>query len=509
MLKRLSATLGMALAFVPVALEAQAAQCAIELGKPGQVKDGYNALAKAALFTNKPDQAAQAVKEAVAKIQKDEAKVIQQNPVGRALVLGTAYSEFFVLPGNNGTVSRASLGLTTDPTGTIDLAAAADSMLDIVDASNPACKEETEGPRRKIYAALVNDAVNQYNSQNVDSALVLARRGLSVYDDYRLAYIAYNIQGNALQTKDSLDAAVASFTKMAELMQGDTSLVEDRKNVMTSVSNVLLAQAEQLEGDAKNAKVAQVTAYLQKYLQEFPGDPKAEAALARAQIMSGDPTAAERIFGQMTSNPEKYTDQQLFEAGVNAARADKPKEAAALFEAGLKKNPYSRDALFNIALTQQKLENYAEAEKHLRALAKIDPENPEVYQVFALNYQALARTAKAAAEKKPATSPEAVAYKALNDSLLHYFQRFQDAPVKVTFNLWSHNENKHVLAGTVENLTDAVKSYTIKFEFLDASGNVVTTKDATLEGVAAKGSKAFRVEAEGEGVVAFRYAPLT
>jgi tetratricopeptide (TPR) repeat protein len=507
MLKRLSATLGMALALAPSTFEAQA-QCAIELGKPGQVKDAYNALAKAALFTNKPDQAAVAVKEAVAKIQKDEAKVIQQNPVGRAMVLGTAYSEFFILPGNTGAVSRASLGLMADPTGTIDLVAAADSMLDIVDASNPACKEETEAPRRKIYAALVNEAVNQYNTQNADSALVLARRGLSVYNDHKLAYIAYNIQGNALQTKDSLDGAIASFTKMAELMQGDTTLLEDRKNVMGSVSNVMLAQAEALEGEAKTAKIAQVTAYLQKYLQEFPGDPKAEAALARAQIMSGDPTAAERVFGQMTANPDKYTDQQLFEAGVNAARAEKPKEAVALFEAGLKKNPYSRDALFNIALTQQKLENYAEAEKYLRQLAKIDPENPEVYQVFALNYQALARKAKDAAAKKPATSPEAAAFKAANDSLLHYFQRFQDAPVKVTFNLWSHNEAKHVLAGTLENLTDAAKSYTIKFEFLDASGKVVTTKDATLDGVAAKGSKAFRVEVEGDGVIAFRYAPL-
>ena len=507
MLKRISATLGLVLALTPAAIEAQAA-CVIDYGKPGQVKDAYNALAKAALFVNKPEQAASAVKEAVVKVQKDEAKVIQQNPVGRAMVLGSAYAEFFALPGNQGMVPRANIGLTTDPTGTIDLVAATDSMMDIVEASNAACKEETEGPRRKIYAALVNDAVNLYNTQNVDSALKLARRSLSVYDDYKLAYIAYNIQGNALQTKDSLDAAVASFTKMASLMKDDTSLVEDRKNVMTGVSTVLLAQAEGLEGAAKAAKVAEATAYLQKYLEEFPGDVKAEGALARAQIMSGDPSAAERVFGQMTANPDKYTDQQLFEAGVNAARADKPKEAVALFEAGLKKNPYSRDALFNAALTQQKLENFAESEKHLRTLVTVDPENPEVYQVFALNYRGLAEKAKVAAAKKPPTSPEALAYKALNDSLLHYYQKYQDAPVKVSFNLWSHDGTKHVLAGTLENLTDAAKSYTVKFEFLDATGKVVTTKDASLEAVGAKGSKAFRVEVEGEGVVAFRYAPL-
>jgi tetratricopeptide (TPR) repeat protein len=382
-------------------------------------------------------------------------------------------------------------------------------MMDIVEASNAACREETEGPRRKVYASLVNEAVNLYNSQQVDSALVLARRGLSVYDDYRLAYIAYNIQGNALQTKDSLDAAVASFKKMAELMKGDTSIVDERQNVMTNIATVLLAQAEQLEGEAKTAKVADASRYLEAYLQEFPGDAKAEGILARAQIMSGDASAAERVFGQMTSSPDKYTDTQLFEAGVNAARAEKSKEAVALFEAGLKKNPYSRDALFNISLTHQKLENYAEAEKHLRTLVTIDPENPEVYQIFALNYQSLARIAKDAAARKPATSPEAKHYAAMNDSLLKYFQRYQDAPVKVSFNLFSHDGTKHTLAGTIENLTDAEKNYTLKFEFLDAAGNVVTTKDAQLDAVGAKGSKGFRLEVEGDGVIAFRYAPLT
>jgi hypothetical protein len=122
--------------------------------------------------------------------------------------------------------------------------------------------------------------------------------------------------------KDDLNGAVESFTKMATLMKGDTALVDDRKSTMTNVASVLLGQAESLDGEAKTAKVAQATAYLQAYLVEFPGDAKAEATLARAQIMSGDASAAERVFGAMVATPDKYTDQALFEAGVNAARAD-------------------------------------------------------------------------------------------------------------------------------------------------------------------------------------------
>jgi tetratricopeptide (TPR) repeat protein len=500
-----------ALILTPAAGVGQAAQCSIEYGKPGQIKDANNALAKASLFAGKPDQLTAAAKEALTKIQKDEAKVIAQNPVGRAMVLGNIYVELAGLPDSSfKPVNRGSIGLLSDPTGTIDLVAAADSMYDVVEAAMPQCKDETDAGRRRIYAAFVNRAVNVYNEQKVDSALALADRGLAIYDGFRLAYIAYNIRGNALQAKEDLEGATASFITMTELMKGDTAIADERKSTMLNIANLMMGHAESMEAaDAKSAKVGQAVSFLQKYLQEFPGDAKAEASLARAQIMSGDSAAAERVFGAMASNPDKYSDASLFEAGVSAARSEKPKEASALFEAGLKKNPFSRDALFNISLTLQKLERWNDADGYLRRLVKLDPENPEVYQVFALNYQGLAKIAKEAATKKPDTSPEAKAYAAVNDSLLLYFKRYQDAPVKVTFNLWSHDGDKHVLAGTVENLTDAEKSYTLKFDFLSATGDVVTSKEASVVSVASKRTKSFRLEVDGTGVIAFRYAPLT
>ncbi|MBC7894631.1 MAG: hypothetical protein H7066_04415, partial [Cytophagaceae bacterium] len=92
---------------------------------------------------------------------------------------------------------------------------------------------------------------------------------------------------------------------------------------------------------------------------------------------------------------------------------------------------------------------------------------------------------------------------------LKYFNRFQDAKAKIAFNLWSHDGDKHVLAGTVDNLGDAPADYTVKFEFLDVTGKVIATKDAPVSAIAAKGSKSFRVEVEGAGIVAFKYAPFT
>ena len=40
--------------------------------------------------------------------------------------------------------------------------------------------------------------------------------------------------------------------------------------------------------------------------------------------------------------------------------------------------------------------------------------------------------------------------------------------------------SKATLAGTIENRSDAAKSYNLRFEFLDKSGNVVGTKEVAV-----------------------------
>ncbi|MFN8667513.1 MAG: FxLYD domain-containing protein [Gemmatimonadaceae bacterium] len=521
-------TVAFALALSPLPALAQG-KCEIDEKKPNQVKDAASALAKVALPIGKPEDKLKSIQQAVGLLSKDQDKIIAANPLGRSYVLGRAYALYAELAMGLGrdsamVVKRSAVGLLTEPDATIDLVASADEAFDAVEASNAACKDDTEEFRRRMYAPLVNAAVNLYNQQQLDSAGALVKRGLSVYDGYRLAYIAYNILGNVQQSKDQVDGAVDSFKKMASLMKGDTSQVDERKNVMLNVGQLIMAQAENLEGDAKKAKFSEASTYLETFLAEFPGDAKAQGALARAQIASGNTAAADKVFGDMVASPDKYSDGALFEAGVNAARANRPVDAAALFNAGLKKNVASRDGLFNLAVTLQKLEKWNEVPPILDRLVVVDPENPENYQLWALYFQSQASDIKKKttafnaaqkAKKTPATAADRQAatdlenqQKAANDSLMKYFKRFSEATVKLTVNLWAHDGNKHTLGGAVENLTEAEKSYTVTFEFLDGAGNVVTTKAAEVGAVAGKKSKAFRVEVEGAGVVAYRYKPI-
>jgi len=488
---------------------AQGEACRIDYGKPGQVKDANKAVETSEVI-GKPEDKRKNFTKAITLVTKEPEKV-KVNQAGADLVHGRALIDLAALPDMPVMVRRGDIGYTANPDATMDMLVTADSLFDVVEAAMPACKAETEGWRRGPYSVLVNDAVNAYNAQQLDSAEKLVRRSLMIYDNYPVSYFGYNILGNVQQSKDDTPGAIASFTKAADLMKGDTSVVTDRKTMVILVAQLKIDQAEKLEGEAKTAAMNEVVTYLQEYLKEFPGDMKAQSAIATAQLKSGDVAAARKLFDEMLSNPDKYTDLNLLEAGVGAARASQNAMAAQLFEAGLKKNPYSRDGLFNLATVYSdsslgKIEQMPEVLKRLNA---VDPENPDNAQLAALYWQAKARSLRAPAEGKDLPDPAAVAFKNANDSLLFYYERYQNAKVKVTFNLFSHDEGRHVLAGSVENRGDEEKTYTLKFEFIDTAGTVLETREVSVEGVRGKGSKSFRVElTDKPGVAAFRYAPF-
>jgi tetratricopeptide (TPR) repeat protein len=496
------------------------AECRIDEGRPGEVKDARNAIVTREL-TGSPEDKKKNFVRAVSLLTRP-AERFKANMIGRNFFLGRALVNLAILPEMTSTARAGDIGFTENPDATIDLLALADSLFDAVEAEQPACKAETtQEQRRKPYAELVNQAVNHYNNRDLDSAEVKATRALMIYPDYPLSYIAYNVLGNLQQTKDDNAGAIRSFRRMAELMAGDTATVDERKNTMILAAQLMTNQGELQEGAARKAAMDSVVAYLDGFLQEFPGDIRAQSAKARAQLLSGDAESARRLFDEMLQNPERYTDMNLFEAGVGAARAEQNEAAVALFEAGLKKNAYSRDGLFNLAATYDVIasDSTQPAPKRdstlekmppiLERLTAVDPENPDNYRLWARYWQSRARALRPASVGKPETDPAVVAFANANQELLNAFNRMQEAVVKVSFNLFSHDGGRHVLAGTVDNLSEQEKSYTLKFEFLDGAGTVLDTREVPVEGVGGKTSKSFRVELmDKPGVAAFRYAPL-
>jgi len=340
----------------------------------------------------------------------------------------------------------------------------------------------------------VNQAVSLYNAKQVDSAVAIANRALAIYPK---SPVAYNVIGNAAQAKDDIPGAVDAFKKMLDAIGTDTAYADEKKQVMMNIPQLLAAAAEAAEGPKKAEYAKQAAEGYNAYLKEYPGDAGAQSGLARVQLMAGDTASANKLYADMLSAPDRYSDMQLLEAGVNAARADRSKEAALLFEAGLKKNPYYRDGLFNLSVTYLQSGQLDKMPPVMERLIVVDPNNPENYRVFVNYYQE-----KVKAEKVPAAKNK------LSDSVLKYYKLFSEPAAKVTFNLFSHDGAKHTLAGAIENLSPAAKTYTLKVEFLDNTGTTVATQEATVGPVDSKTSKPFRMTVEKEGVAAFKYAPV-
>jgi tetratricopeptide (TPR) repeat protein len=254
-----------------------------------------------------------------------------------------------------------------------------------------------------------------------------------------------------------------------------------------------LNESLELQGDAQIAKAKEAEAFFRQYLVAEPGSGEAAAALARALRVQGDESGMEGIFASMLNEPAKYTAGQLFEAGVGSMQGEEYELAIRLFESGLEKNPYFRDALFNLANAYFSVDSGAKMLATLQRLVDVDPSNADNYRLMAGAWQRVSRGLTVEAEVKAA-----------QDSLLHYLEKSQTIPAHVRVS-WIPTRDAGVVDVVVENRAEAAASYVVDFDFLDAKGAVVKSGKATLSAVDPKTAKAARVEVEGPGIVAYRY----
>ena len=133
----------------------------------------------------------------------------------------------------------------------------------------------------------------------------------------------------------------------------------------------------------------------------------------------------------------------------------------------------------------------------LQRLVAVDPGNADNWLLIARAYNGLGK----AAQKAKNTAQ----HKAYNDSTVKYYQASEKLPVNVVFTEFTTGETKSTLAGTIENRGAAEKSYTLRVEFLDRSGNVVGSKEVAVASVAPKAKSRFTTTIEGQNIAAFRY----
>ena len=421
----------------------------------------------------------------------------RMDAVGRSFVLGQAYVELARHAGPTYQMRRADAGLPGE--GQIDLLAAADSAFRVVEQAKPECRDQVAQYRQhQPWLDLINAGVNALNADQLDSAEALVRRSMVIYD---ASPYTYHLLASIEQNRGNYARAIEHRRRAISAAGDDTTYSEVRLASLLHLGLLTANQTNEAQGDSQKTLAREATEALRAFLRDAPQDenaPAAQQTLARMLVITGDTANVKSIYADQLTRPGEFSDLALVNAGVIAAQANQAADAATLFDAALKVNPNYRDALYNLAASLYAMDKYQEMLPVVRRLVEVDPSNPDNWRLYAFAFQGLSKEAKSEQVKRAQT-----------DSLVKYYELSEKMPVRVSFSQFTRGEDKVTLAGNVENRGAAPQTYQLKIEFLDKSGNVVSTQVANVGPVAPKASGRFTVTVQSPNVVAFRYAPLS
>lgn len=473
---------------------AQKSSCNVNEGGPFQLTSARIYINKAWDVSSKVDERPNHLRNAVKVLTENPEKISNQRGrqmlLGRTLYLWTRDTTVSLTP------SRGSIGYTSNTNQPQDLLAAIDSSFDFIEKEVPGCADSLRVMRRQLGVRVLNDGIELISANQLDSAKKLVNRSLLINPNSAQAYNALVVIAGRQSDNEGM---AANARRVIELTKGDTAAAirKIRQPAMYNLAVHLMSQGEANPSN-KTALLTEAGDLLREYVKEVPGDPNAQQALARLGMASGDTVAVAAIYSEMVANPAKFTDIQLFEAASAMAMAKKFDVSTKLYEAGLENNPYYRDALFNLATVYFEQKAYDRMLPVANRLVQVDPSNPDNWRQLAAAHQGLMRTTKDAKLKKMH-----------QDTLLKALTRSDSMPVRVSISEFRHAGSKHTLQGSIENRSKKAGNYTLKVEFIDKQGNVVTTEQTVVGPVDPNQTKPFRIETDRAGIVAFRYAPIT
>lgn len=517
---------------------AQDKSCEVNESRPTAVGRATLAV-QVAQSTQDPAAAAKQLSAAVKGLTENAERM--ENQAGRNLVLGKALVLWSLQPNVELVTTRGALGYTSNPTGSIDLVAAIDSAFKVVETSNPECVAETARWRgQKPWVTLVNQAIEKLNAEDIDAASAAADRAIQLNPFGPYGYV---IKGQILQKRQRATEAFEMYRKGIQTAAADTAYTDIRRQSIVYLGNLAADSAEMAsDAAAKRPYIEAARSAFDQILKD-PGATEfranAQSGMCRVMIASGDTSALRQVYSEPITNPGALSYADLMNAGVCLARAEMVPEATKIFRSALEKNTHHRDALSNLAIMLVNAENFDEAVPVAVRLVAVEPNNPENLQLLVMSYAGIAKRtrdqrsagskaatktgAKTGATKtgaKTAAPPGPRLSAAVIDSLFKVEAAYTDSAVKanerrekltlkVSLNEFTSTEEKAVVGGTVQNSGSEARTVTMKVEFLDRTGKVISTKDVEVNAPAGRAARFQATVTPGnKEITAFRYAPL-
>lgn len=479
------------LLLIPGAMSAQAKKCDINDGSPYQI-NGAKQYVIAAAAARKADEVPKHLSNAI-KVLTDSPEKIN-NELGRQFLLMRVYTGWLKRDNAAYVMKRGDMGFTANPNGTQNVLLAIDSAVTAVERMSPDCASTVRPYRDQFSSEIYNRSIQAMNADQNDSSIYYARLALQLSStDPR----PWNILSAVYQKQNKMDSALIAMEKVISLAGSDTIYKKVKQQSRYNLAVITLTNAEAAKGAEKDQGIAKARALLEAYLKDSPGEASATQALGRAMRLSGDTASIASVFADMLKAPDKYTADQLFEAGSNAASSGRDRDAMSLFQSGFKKNPNHRTALLNFANVSLQLKDAESMGPAVQKLVGIDPNFDRGWRLMAAYWQLRGRAETDAAKKK-----------AFGDSTVHYLDLQAKTNPRVDITNAISNGKTYQVQGTLSNDGKAAASYTIKLELLDVAGAVVGTKDVAVGPVDPGSNANFSVTIDSPKAVAFRYAKI-
>lgn len=422
----------------------------------------------------------------------------EKNPQGYNMVLAQTLSLLIADESTPVETTRGAIGAIDLPEARINLVQAADEAFKAIVAGAPACAADVRTMRQSQgWLAMTRKALDM-SSSNPDSAGYYAQHSLTLLPESNP--YPYQVLGIVAQRKGDLPAAVSQWEKAIEASGTDSAYSDIRQSSLYYVGLYSLQQGREQSGDAQKETLGKAATAMKTYLKDYGATsdaPTVMQGLGEAYLTMGDTASVASIYAPQLASPSEFTDYALTMSGVLATQADKVNDAIALFEAAVAKNPNQRDALRNLAASYYTAKQYDKMNKPLDALVAIDPNNYDAWSLYAFGAQGRMQETTAAPEKKKWT-----------DSLIAYAAKADSLPVKLVVDEFERRAESVVFSVSLEGNAETPKANTFSVEFLDASGNVVASASEEVAPITKGERKQVRLEAQGTGIVAYRYKPL-
>lgn len=368
-----------------------------------------------------------------------------------------------------------------------------DTAFDRAEQMAPQCRADIRMHRRQVWVPLLNAGVDRFRAGDADAAIAAFRRANDVYDAEPPGFFYL---GQLYATKRQQDSAVANFSRAIALAADSVNRGNEQYQGLRADAMFNVASLYHMNKAPDSAVV-----WYQRFREVRPADPQGMTRLADALEQAGRTDEAIALYDSVLARADSMPTLDLFQAGVAMFETKRFERAAQAFEMGLQRNPYYRDALFNLANTYLSLANASDSAPASAGETRKKELGEEMLPVTN-------RLIEADPMNGPARRLKAAAFQLqdLQDSTYAILQGIEAMLYEVTVSTFVPSGSGYEVKGIITNLQDsAVTVPPLVFEFLNEAGEVVQALTVESKPLDGGGVSPLTLAPVGEGIAAWRY----